>query len=97
MWTWYRLPLDSESSSIQEIQRYVCRIRRAFNNSANTLVTSDRHIFQKDVAKYVVLNLGGANLASAEESDWKRHRSVAMSAFNEASRLSKFHHLTLFV
>ena len=52
------------------------------------LVTSDRHIFKKDVAEYEVLNFGGANLVSVKESDWKRHRSVAMSAFNEASRLS---------
>ena len=52
------------------------------------LVVSDRHTFQKDVVEYQILNIYGGNVVSVEGSDWKRHRSVAMSAFNEASSLS---------
>lgn len=52
------------------------------------IVVSDRHTFQKDVAQYEIINIYGGNLISTEGSDWKRHRSVAMSAFNEASCLS---------
>ena len=52
------------------------------------VVTSDRHTFPKDTAEYEMINFYGGNIISAKESDWKRHRSVAMSAFNEASRLS---------
>ena len=58
------------------------------DHEAIKLITADRHIFQKDVAEYEILNFFGGNLVSAEGSDWKRHRSVAMSAFNEASSLS---------
>lgn len=56
------------------------------------IVASDRHTFQKDVVQYEIINIYGANLVSVEASDWKRHRSVAMSAFNEAScrSLTKF-------
>ncbi|KAF8137618.1 cytochrome P450, partial [Boletus edulis] len=49
------------------------------------IVTSDRHTFQKDIIQYEVLNFCGGNLISLEGTDWKRHRSVAMSAFNEAN------------
>ncbi|KAH0826710.1 hypothetical protein J3R83DRAFT_5106 [Lanmaoa asiatica] len=52
------------------------------------LVVSDRHTFQKDVVQYEIISIYGGNLVSVEESNWKRHRSVAMSAFNEASSLS---------
>jgi cytochrome P450 len=55
------------------------------DHEAIKLITADRHIFQKDVAEYEILNFFGGNLVSAEGSDWKRHRSVAMSAFNEAN------------
>ena len=52
------------------------------------LVVSDRHTFQKDIVSYELLNIYGENVISVEGSKWKRHRSVAMSAFNEASSLS---------
>ncbi|KAF8556843.1 cytochrome P450 [Imleria badia] len=48
-------------------------------------VTSDRYTFQKDAVEYEMINFCGGSLLSAKESDWKRHRSVAMSAFNEAN------------
>ncbi|KAF8437970.1 cytochrome P450 [Boletus edulis BED1] len=49
------------------------------------IVTSDRHTFQKDITQYEILNFCGGNLISLEGTDWKRHRSVSMSAFNEAN------------
>jgi cytochrome P450 len=52
------------------------------------LVASDRHTFQKDIVSYEMINIYGGNVVSVEGSNWKRHRSVAMSAFNEASSLS---------
>ncbi|KAG6377342.1 hypothetical protein JVT61DRAFT_15133 [Boletus reticuloceps] len=60
------------------------------------IVTSDRHTFQKDTTHYEMLNFCGGNLISLEGADWKRHRSVAMSAFNEASSPS-LANLSLFV
>jgi cytochrome P450 len=49
------------------------------------LVASDRHTFQKDIVSYEMINIYGGNVVSVEGSNWKRHRSVAMSAFNEAN------------
>ena len=49
-------------------------------------VSSDRHTFQKNVVAGEIINIDGGNIITVEGSDWKRHRSVAMSAFNEASR-----------
>lgn len=66
------------------------------DSEAIKLVTSDRYTFQKDVTQYEILNFCGGNLVSVEGSDWKRHRLVSMSAFNEASGLL-FAHLTSLV
>ena len=48
-------------------------------------VFSDRHTFRKNLVEYEIIDVYGKNLASTEGANWKRHRSVAMSAFNEAS------------
>ena len=58
------------------------------DSDAIKCVSSDRHTFQKNVAEYEIINIYGGNVVSIEGSDWKRHRSVAMSAFNEASCFS---------
>ena len=58
------------------------------DSDAIKCVSSDRHTFQKNVAEYEIINIYGGNVVSIEGSDWKRHRSVAMSAFNEASYFS---------
>ena len=58
------------------------------------IVASDRHTFQKDIASYEVINFYGVNVISVEGSDWKRHRSIAMSAFNEASTYPIYHYLS---
>ncbi|KAG9309959.1 cytochrome P450 [Chiua virens] len=55
------------------------------DSEAIKLITSDRHTFQKDVVTYELINIYGQNVISTEGSDWKRHRSVVMSAFNEAN------------
>ena len=49
------------------------------------IITADRHIFPESVAEYEALDVFGGNLLSTEGPDWKRHRSVAMSSFNEVS------------
>ena len=61
------------------------------DSEAVKLVSSDRHTFQKNVVEYEIINIYGRNLLSTEGSDWKRHRSIAMSAFNEVSCLSLAH------
>ncbi|KAJ7185748.1 cytochrome P450 [Mycena filopes] len=48
-------------------------------------IASEGAIFQKDVAAYEPLNIFGQNLVGTEGAEWKRHRKVANSAFNEAS------------
>ncbi|GLB42347.1 putative cytochrome p450 [Lyophyllum shimeji] len=44
-----------------------------------------RAIFPKDIEAYETLNIYGENLVSTEGANWKRHRSVANSAFNETN------------
>ena len=58
------------------------------------IVASDRHTFQKDIVSYEMINFYGGNVVSVEGSNWKRHRSVAMSAFNEASTYPIYHYLS---
>ncbi|KAF8066025.1 cytochrome P450 [Lyophyllum atratum] len=48
-------------------------------------VHASRAIFPKDVEAYETLNIYGENMVGTEGADWKRHRSVANSAFNEAN------------
>ncbi|KAG9309961.1 cytochrome P450 [Chiua virens] len=55
------------------------------DSEAIKTITLDRNTFQKDVETYEVLNVFGPNIVSTDESEWKRHRSVVMSAFNEAN------------
>ncbi|RDB30006.1 hypothetical protein Hypma_014135 [Hypsizygus marmoreus] len=48
-------------------------------------VHAGRATFPKDVEAYETLNIYGPNMVGTEGSDWKRHRSVANSAFNETN------------
>ncbi|KAF9467844.1 cytochrome P450 [Collybia nuda] len=48
-------------------------------------LSADRKMFPKDVEAYETLNIYGPNIIGTEGADWKRHRSVANSAFNEAN------------
>ncbi|KAG9309955.1 cytochrome P450 [Chiua virens] len=53
------------------------------DSEAIKIITSNRHAFKKDVDNYETINIYGRNVVSTEGADWKRHRSVVMSAFNE--------------
>ncbi|KAK7044834.1 cytochrome P450 [Favolaschia claudopus] len=46
-------------------------------------VAGEAVLFQKDIDAYGALNFYGQNLIGVEGSDWRRHRKVAKSAFNE--------------
>ncbi|KAF9443653.1 cytochrome P450 [Macrolepiota fuliginosa MF-IS2] len=48
-------------------------------------VASDRFTFTKDVEAYETLNIYGHNMVGLEGSEWKRHRAIAKTAFNEAN------------
>ncbi|EKM76767.1 hypothetical protein AGABI1DRAFT_131058 [Agaricus bisporus var. burnettii JB137-S8] len=48
-------------------------------------ITSDRFTFMKDVEAYETLNVYGHSIVGQEGTEWKRHRAVAMNAFNEAN------------
>ncbi|KIM46888.1 hypothetical protein M413DRAFT_440460 [Hebeloma cylindrosporum] len=43
----------------------------------------DRPTFIKDVEAYEPLNIYGPNIVGTEGAEWKRHRDIARSAFNE--------------
>lgn len=48
-------------------------------------VCSDRFTYTKDVEAYETLNIYGPNMIGLEGSEWKRHRAIAKTAFNEAN------------
>ncbi|TFK72438.1 cytochrome P450 [Pluteus cervinus] len=48
-------------------------------------ITSSGHLFVKDVEGYEVINIYGKNVVTTESSEWKRHKNVVKSAFNEAN------------
>ncbi|KAF5379057.1 hypothetical protein D9615_005999 [Tricholomella constricta] len=48
-------------------------------------VHTSRAIFPKDVEAYETINIYGQNMVGTEGAEWKRHRSVANSAFNETN------------
>ncbi|KAF9010195.1 cytochrome P450 [Cyathus striatus] len=48
-------------------------------------VSTDRAVFVKDVEAYETINIYGQNLVGTEGVEWKRHRTVAKTAFNEAN------------
>ncbi|KAG5646335.1 hypothetical protein DXG03_003658 [Asterophora parasitica] len=48
-------------------------------------VHTGRAVFTKDVEAYETLNIYGENIVGTEGAEWKRHRSVANSAFNETN------------
>ncbi|KAJ7634646.1 cytochrome P450 [Roridomyces roridus] len=46
-------------------------------------ITCDVSVFEKDVEAYEVLHVYGRSMIGTEGAEWKRHRRVAGSAFNE--------------
>ncbi|KAG6873084.1 hypothetical protein C0995_003128 [Termitomyces sp. Mi166 len=78
-------------------QKYgsTCLSSVTFRNAIPTFWLSDadaikavhfgRAAFQKDVEAYETINIYGPNMVGTEGAEWKRHRHVANSAFNEAN------------
>ncbi|KAF5379088.1 hypothetical protein D9615_005915 [Tricholomella constricta] len=56
-------------------------------SDADTIKTvhTSRAIFPKDVEAYETINIYGQNMVGTEGAEWKRHRSVANSAFNKTN------------
>ncbi|KAG6831703.1 hypothetical protein H0H87_004358 [Tephrocybe sp. NHM501043] len=48
-------------------------------------VHASRNAFPKEVEAYETINIYGPNMVGTEGIEWKRHRHVANSAFNEAN------------
>ncbi|TFK34437.1 cytochrome P450 [Crucibulum laeve] len=48
-------------------------------------ISNDRLTYQKDVEAYEALNIYGENIVGTEGSAWKRHRTIAKTAFNESN------------
>ncbi|KAF8348726.1 cytochrome P450 [Amanita rubescens] len=49
------------------------------------VINNERGVFGKDVERLEGLNIYGKNIVSTTGSEWKRHRVVVRSAFNEAN------------
>ncbi|KAF5341535.1 hypothetical protein D9758_012595 [Tetrapyrgos nigripes] len=60
-------------------------------------ISNNRTVFRRDVEGYEVVSVYGPNMVATEGEAWKRYRTVAKPAFNEANNALVWHHATRIV